>query len=94
MTNRNNNCSNNSDRKALLRKIQVYGFALYDTALFLDSHPDDNGALDYYDKMSAAYNQAKMQYEDTFGPLMITNVDTDNGWSWTAFPWPWEYEAN
>lgn len=82
------------EEKALLRKLQIYGFALYDTVLYLDSHPEDNGALDYYDKMSAAYKQAKLQYEESFGPLTINGVDTDNGWSWTKAPWPWEYEAN
>lgn len=82
------------DRKSLLRKIQIYGFALYDTVLFLDSHPEDNGALDFYDKMSAAYKKAVMQYEENFGPLTITGVDTDTGWTWIDAPWPWEYDAN
>ena len=88
-----NNCGC-SDRRALLRKIQMYGFALYDTALFLDSHPNDAGALDLYDKMSAAYNQSKKQYEENFGALTINNVNTDNGWSWNDHPFPWEYDAN
>jgi len=87
-----NNCQNN--KKALMHKLQVYGFALYDTVLFLDAHPEDNGALDFYDKMSAAYNQTKKQYEETYGPLTIYGVDTDNGWTWTNSPWPWEFEAN
>ncbi len=87
-----NSCNN--DKKALMRKLQVYGFALYDTVLFLDAHPEDNGALDFYDKMSAAYNQTKKQYEDLFGPLTIHDVDTDNGWTWIQKPWPWEYDAN
>lgn len=82
------------DRKSLLRKIQIYGFALYDTVLFLDSHPEDNGALDYYDKMSAAYKMAKKEYEENFGPLTVMGVDTDEGWTWTNSPWPWEYDAN
>jgi len=89
--NRQSNCN---DKKALMRKMQVYGFALYDTVLFLDAHPEDNGALDFYDKMSAAYKQTKKQYEELYGPLTIVGVDTDNGWTWTEKPWPWEYEAN
>ena len=35
------------DKTALFRKIQVYGFAMYDTVLFLDTHPDDKSALEY-----------------------------------------------
>ena len=82
------------NKSTLLRKLQIYGFALYDTVLYLDSHPEDNSALDYYDKMSAAYKQVKKQYEDNYGPLTITGVDTDNGWTWTSTPQPWEYDAN
>ena len=35
------------NRSELLQKIDEIGFALYDTALFLDSHPDSRLALDY-----------------------------------------------
>lgn len=86
--------SSDNQKKTLMRKLQVYGFALYDTILFLDSHPEDNGALDFYDKMSAAYNKTKKLYEEQFGPLTVNSVDTDNGWTWTEKPWPWEFDAN
>ena len=36
------------NRSELLQKIDEIGFALYDTALFLDSHPGSRLALDYY----------------------------------------------
>jgi len=90
------NCSRRTEplcKKALFRKLQVLGFALYDTVLFLDTHPCDQGALDYYDKVSATYETTKKQYEDAFGPLTVKNVNTDHGWSWTASPWPWEYDC-
>lgn len=89
-----NRTTGRSEERSLLRKLQIYGFTLYDTALFLDTHPEDSGALDYYDKTAAAYAQARREYEEKFGPLTVNGVDTDNGWAWTASPWPWEYEAN
>lgn len=82
------------DKTALFRKIQVYGFAMYDTVLFLDTHPDDKSALEYYDRVSCAFRDAVAMYEEKYGPLTIQNVDTSNGWMWLSAPWPWQYEAN
>ena len=36
------------NRDELMRKIQETGFALYDLTLFLDTHPQNQMALDYF----------------------------------------------
>ena len=36
------------NRQELFNKIQSLGFVLYDTALFLDTHPENARALDFY----------------------------------------------
>ena len=36
------------NRKQLLRKLQMLDFAIQETALFLNSHPDDRQAMQYY----------------------------------------------
>lgn len=36
------------DREELLLKIQIIEFAMYDAALYLDTHPCDEAALDYF----------------------------------------------
>ena len=36
------------DRQELFNKVEAVGFALYDTALFLDSHPTNRMALDFF----------------------------------------------
>lgn len=91
MTRERNGC----DKNALFRKIQIYGFAMYDTVLFLDTHPCDRGALEYYNRVSAAMRDAVATYEEKYGPLTIKNVNTSDGsWKWLCAPWPWEYEAN
>ncbi len=78
------------DRSELLQKIDEIGFALYDTALFLDSHPDSRLALDYYRENQQLYRQYRDQYESAYGPLTLFNVNAENGWTWTQGPWPWE----
>ena len=38
------------NRDAMLKRVQVYDFALYEARLFLDTHPTCKEALDYYNK--------------------------------------------
>ena len=39
-----------NERQVLLNRVQVCDFVLLETALFLDSHPDDQQALAHYRK--------------------------------------------
>lgn len=82
------------DKCSLFRKLQMYGFAMYDTALFLDTHPNDNSALEYYNRVRNAYLDSVMQYEEKYGPLTLDGVDTSDEWKWLSAPWPWQYEGN
>ena len=83
---------NNTDKTNLLKKLQALEFAVIEAALFLDSHPTDAKALDYYNKMIAELNVVKNQYVDAYGPLTIKE-NTGNRWQWVDGPWPWEMEA-
>lgn len=82
------NCTQNQ----LLRRIQQLNLAILDCVLFLDTHPDDVNALNYYDKCKAARMEATEQYSQMYGPLQADNVNTSDGFSWVASPWPWEGE--
>lgn len=74
----------------LLSKVQLYGFALYDTLLFLDTHPDDCEALAYFQRMRDAFMEAHENYVKKVRPLTAFDVDTEQEWSWIEGPWPWE----
>jgi len=80
------------NRQQLMNKIQQTGFALYDTNLFLDSHPDCRVALDFFAETQRMYDQFVAEYERNFGPLRAFDTDTTNGWTWIQGPWPWELE--
>lgn len=81
------------NKQELLDKVQETGFALYDTALFLDSHPDDKLALDFFAENQMLYMQYRNEYENNYGPLTFYATDTSKGWTWTQGSWPWEVEA-
>ena len=81
-----------TDRQAMLKKVQIYAFALYELNLFLNTHPNDQAALGYYRKYQQLYNQAKNMYTMKYGPLDATSYTPDKTWSWIDTPWPWQYE--
>lgn len=81
------------DKNQLLLKIQELGFVLDDVLLFLDTHPNNKIALDFYKDNKAQYEQYRHQFEQTYGPLSPLGVDASIGWTWIQGPWPWERQA-
>ncbi len=82
---------NQKDREKLLQFISEVSFALIDVNLFLDTHPYDEDALEYYEKYKRLRREAMKEYSKCYGPLLMDDVDTDcNKWQWVQGPWPWE----
>ena len=80
----------NASREAMLREVDQAGFAVVDANLYLDTHPCDAAAIDYYNQMANAYRNAAAAFEAQFGPL-TASANTDAAyWSWINDPWPWE----
>lgn len=78
------------NQKQLLEYIDALSLTMVDTKLFLDTHPDDSQALEYFCKVKMLYMQAKKEYAMRFGPLTATDVNCQNCWTWVNDPWPWE----
>ena len=81
------------DRQSLMQKIMELSFTLDDVALFLDTHPDDQAALEYFRKCVPMLADAVEQYEEQYGPLTLGSAAGTNRWTWAELPWPWEREA-
>lgn len=80
------------NRQELMHHIQETVFALTDLNLFLDSHPTNAPALEYFRDVKMQHAELVAQYEMMFGPLTAFDVDTKQGWTWIRDPWPWELE--
>lgn len=80
------------NRETAMRRVQMLSFALYDTILFLDSHPTNKAALAFFAETQKQYVEAVATYEEEFGPLTAGDTDTEYGWAWVETPWPWEME--
>ena len=62
---------NQYDKKKLLNYIDAVSFALIDTNLYLDTHPNDKKAMDHFNQYQKARKQALKGYARNFEPLTI-----------------------
>ncbi len=77
-----------NSREKMLRQLQAYDFALYDTVLYLNAYPDSREALNAYNKYSRLAKRARDEYESKYGPLTLPKEASN--WNWTNGPWPWQ----
>ena len=81
------------DRLSRLDAIRAQAFAMWETSLYLDGHPDDKAALDYFKERRKEYIDLVSAYEKDYGPLTTMashTTDLANGWDWVKGPWPWQ----
>ena len=74
-----------------LKKLQQLQFALHEAVLYLDGHPNNTQAFEYYKNMQSKVKEAYDEYTSKHGPLTAAEVTGDT-WSWINQPWPWEVE--
>ena len=73
---------NQYDKKKLLNYIDAVSFALIDTNLYLDTHPNDKKAMDHFNQYQKARKQALKEYARNFEPLTIDSADIDDHFTW------------
>ena len=78
------------DKQVLLNRIQICDFVLTEVNLYLDTHPNDKAALDYYKKHLDMRNEAHALYVKKYGPLTSGDYDGGPTWNWVDGPWPWQ----
>ena len=76
-----------------LTELQVLAFAIQELALYLDTHRDDQEALELYQAYQQMYHKCMMQYNKERGPLNH-RTPTEGPYKWLDDPWPWEYCKN
>ncbi|MDE5781283.1 MAG: spore coat protein CotJB [Lachnospiraceae bacterium] len=79
----------NNERAKLMRMIEELSFALDDTRLFLDTHPDNQEALMYYERTMQLRNRAVKDYTNKYGPINQYYINLSDGWTWNDCPLPW-----
>ncbi len=82
------------NRNQLMQVIRKYDFALYDLALYLDTHTQCCEALQLYQKYRSLREAAVNEYVHRFGPISHVQTESTSQWDWAKGPYPWEKEAN
>lgn len=82
-----------ADKHVMMKNIYELGFILTETNLYLDTHPDDIEAIEYYAQIRDEYCDYMTKYADYYGPLDKLHMSNDNYWMWVATPMPWEMEV-
>ncbi len=78
------------DRNRMLNDIGIVDFTLVDLMLFLDTHPDNQEAIEYFNYYSRIKAKMMQEYSTTFEPLTKEYAAVNNKWKWNSGPLPWE----
>lgn len=79
------------DSNSLSITLSAVQFAMWELHLYLDTHPEDIGALKLHSKYEEKYLNLKDEYEAKYGPLYSNSGSP--GVHWLKNPWPWDYEG-
>ena len=76
------------NRRQLMDHINQVSFVINEITLYLDTHPCDTEALEYFREMSRHRSQALKDYAESYGPLTVdTAADScSDRWSWINEP--------
>ncbi len=81
-----------SEQRKMEKKLQQISFVLYETALYLDTHPRCRQALAYFDRYNRQLQELTARYESRFGPVTFHGQkEGSDRWQWVSTPWPWEF---
>ena len=77
-------------KQQLLFNIGIVDFTLVDLAEFLDTHPTDRRALEYFKHYGQIKKQLCREFSAKYYPLTMTEADCEKTWTWGEAPLPWE----
>ena len=83
-----------NEKRALKRHICALDFAIHEMVLFLDTHPEDQKAMQMLREYRRKRKDLIASYEARFGRYVVTvdDVKPTDKWYWINSPWPWEKE--
>lgn len=79
-----------SDMEQMLNDIGILSFVLVELTLYLDTHPDDRNAMEYFNHYSRIKNQMSREFSQKYFPLTMDMAESSKEWRWGMAPMPWE----
>ena len=84
------NQMNQMNQAQLMQWINRVSFALVDITEYLDTHPQDEEALKYFNYYAEQRRAALCAYAEKYGPLTLDTARPETYWDWSNVPLPWE----
>ena len=78
-----------TEQQQAMQQLRRHKFAIIDAGMYLDGHPEDETALQYFRSMCEQYTKAAAVYQKNFGALQPCDA-AGKRWTWIDAPWPWE----
>jgi spore coat protein JB len=79
-----------TNKEQLLYDINIVSFVLVDLGLYLDTHPNDKSAIEYYNHYAKIKHQMTMEFSMKYYPLTMECTESNKEWRWGCAPLPWE----
>lgn len=80
-----------NEKEVLLKRLQVCDFVLKECNLFLDTHPENEAALECFKKHQVLRKEALYDYQRKYGPVTAVGYeDYKDRFTYIDGPWPWE----
>lgn len=81
----------NNNQTCLLKQIMEVEFVLTETALYLNTHPNDEMALRIHNTYAQKRKELVSLYEAQYSPLTNDSM-SKYPWGYIDSPWPWEFD--
>lgn len=79
-----------NQKEELYLDIGIVSFTLLELAMFLDTHPNDRTAMEYFNHYVRIKNQLEREFSMKYYPLNLSMAESNKEWRWGMSPLPWE----
>lgn len=79
-----------SAQDQMLKEISMVDFVLVELMLYLDTHPYDRNAMEYFNHYSRIKNRMAREFSVKYFPLTKDMAESNKEWRWGMAPLPWE----
>lgn len=79
-----------NNQEQMLYDIGIVDFVLVDLTQYLDTHPFDHEAIEYFNHYVKIKNQMVKEFSRRYFPLTTDLAESHKEWRWGDAPLPWE----
>lgn len=82
-----------ADGMQSMQDLQAANFAITELGLYLDTHADDEEAVQLFNQYVEQYEMLRQQAEDSGMALTQMEAAAGGCYTWLDDPWPWDAET-